>query len=521
VDRRLVSVVLCGLALCWSGACGDTPNKAADAAAFPDAFDGATDGAPDAAEDAGPGRRFESIEVLEVEALDLLAGEQSYSYLSAALRDLDDDGYKDAVLTVTTYPENDPQPIVIVRGEGAITNAAEDFFPDGVLAVRHGPHIFFRDVDGVNGDDMLVSEAGLDHPPWSGDLIGIALRQADGTFTDVSGTVPDEAQGLRCYALAAGDFFDDGQVHILLPSQTAPDLTGLLAWSEGTWQFTQDWVDMALWWSPTNLYAASNMIARDLDGDGREDLYASGSWTEPNHRILYGSAAFPSGDDLVTLPDGPFGHTPWNDYDQPGVMMARGADVNRVVLADFDGDGETDIVSIAEDVRIYKPGAFEDTKHANYSDVHENGGTAYYGTALQVLRKVDDRTYEDISPAAPGNDLGMRYYSVLLADDLDLDGDLDLVGHYWSKYYDGSVEPKWGSTFFFNDGHAGFERVEATELFADVLAATPSAEVFGLGAFFPARVTEDSVEGFFTAPVDSNLAAPKLRVVRIHANGSF
>jgi hypothetical protein len=85
------------------------------------------------------------------------------------------------------------------------------------------------------------------------------------------------------------------------------------------------------------------LSVRDIDGDGWQDLYVSGNWTTPNHRILSGSDDFPSEELLYTLPEGPYGHMSWDPFMQPDVDFARGSDVNRVVFEDFDGDGDLDI----------------------------------------------------------------------------------------------------------------------------------------------------------------------------------
>ena len=119
------------------------------------------------------------------------------------------------------------------------------------------------------------------------------------------------------------------------------------------------------------------MSVLDIDEDGMQDLYVSGNWTTPNHRIVFGSDDFPSREQLVRLPDVPYGHTPGKTFAHPDVDIARGADVNRVVFEDFDGDGDLDIVSIHEDVQNYKPGVFEDEDHIWYIDIFENGGTLY------------------------------------------------------------------------------------------------------------------------------------------------
>ncbi|MBI5499969.1 MAG: hypothetical protein HY907_06980 [Deltaproteobacteria bacterium] len=509
---------------------GDSARPDADAADDrPDPDDARPDGdAPepdaDAAEDAGPPPYFASVELLETVQIPLLPGDTDFTYRTGALGDLDGDGVPEPVITVATYPENLPQPIVVLPGLGPVSNIAPALFDGRVPALGHSNQTIFADVDGDRTDDLLFSEAGIDHPPWSGALVGIALNRGSARWEDVSATVPPAAQGLRCYSLAAGDFYGDGRTRIVLPSQEQDeqDQTGLLSWTGTGWDFQQNWVPMSLWWSPENLYASSNMALRDLDDDGREDLYVSGSLTTPSHRVLFASGSFPAAEDLVTLPEGPCGHTPWSVYQRPEVSSARGGDVNQVVLADLDGDDRLDLVSITEDVFLFKPGAFTDTDYPGYARILADGGTAYYDGWLQVLRNDGDRGFTDISSASAGQDLGPRYYVALLPLDLDLDGDLDLVGHYWSKtWLTADPLPGWGSSLFFNDGFGGFRWVDTAAAFPELVAAAPDGPTVGLGGLFPTRITPTGVDGLFVAPHDENPSEPTLRALRFRATGRF
>ena len=464
---------------------------------------------------------FTSLNLDETAHVALLAtSDTAYNYRSSAQRDLNGDGFPESILTVATYPDNVQQPIVIIDGQGAIRNIAPTLFPGGVPALSHSPQTMFADYDNDGLTDIFFAEAGIDHPPWTGKLVGIAHNLGNGTYEDVSATVPAAAKGLRCYSLTVGDLYGDGIERAVFPSQTQPDQTGLLSWQNGAFVFDQNWIDQSLWWSPQNLNASSNMQVRDLDGDGHDDLYISGSWTTPNHQIMFGGPGFPTAANLTQLPEGVFGHTTWDEYSAADVMMAEGADVDEVAIADFDGDGKLDIITISEDNQIFKPGVFTDTKYSGYADIHANGGTAYYHTALQILHNNGDRTFADITSDTPESDLGMRYYNTLEAIDLDLDGDLDLIGHYWSKTYDNTTAPLYGTTFFFNDGQGHFTRVEATEMFPELLAASPDTSSIGLGAFFPRQITSTGVEGFFSA-VSGSATSQELRVLRFSASGAF
>ena len=476
---------------------------------------------------------FEKIELLESASIPLTVGDLDYFIRSSAIHDMDEDGNADVVLTIATYPENRPHPIVVLNGDGPVENIAKDIFSYGIPEIRHSNQILFVDIDNDKRKDLLISEAGLDHSPWytPDALIGIAMNRGGGIFEDVSAKVPQKAKGLRNYSLAAGDLYNDGINRIILPSQTTaegiqgPKMTGLLFWNGSEFEFQQNWIDMSLWWAPENLYSSSFMSVQDIDGDGWQDLYISGSWVTPNHRVLYGSDTFPSKEFLYTLPEGPYGHTPWESFAQPNVDFARGSDVNQVVFEDFDGDGDLDLVSVMEDVQNYKPGVFEDVDHPWYTDVHENGGTIYGNVCFQVLRNDGERQFVDVT--TQGKDLGYRYYIALLPIDIDLDGDMDLIGQYWNKSPAEECEPGWGSTILINDGNLVFSKVEAEEVFPELSAVVgqvpwaSGCNTLGLGAFFPTVISTNGIKGLFVAPIDFNPDEPELRVLRFQATGRF
>jgi hypothetical protein len=446
---------------------------------------------------------------------------------------MNEDGIADAVFTMATYPKNIAHPIVVLNGQGPVENIAPVVFPGGVPRIVHANQIFLTDIDGDGREDLLISEAGMDKPPWVNPdaMIGIAINRGGGTFEDVSATVPQAAKGLRNYPLAAGDLFNDGVVRIVLPSQHAseaphysgPEKTGLLFWNGRAFEFQQNWIRMSLWWWPENLYMTSFMAVRDIDADGWQDLYHAGSQMTPNHRVLFGGRDFPSAASLVTLPEGPYGHMnyeTWHDFD-----LAIGADVNRAVLEDFDEDGDLDIVSIMEEVQNYKPGVFKDKNYPGFSDVYQDGGTVYTNVWFQVLRHEGQRRFVDV--ASQGRDLGRRYYIALDPLDLDLDGDLDLLGTYWTKPMLDECKPRWGSTFFVNEGDLHFREFEASDVFPELASQVeqatlwPGCDTPGLGVLFPTEIRARGIKGLFVVPLGQYTDHHELRVFRFEATGRF
>ena len=240
-----------------------------------------------------------------------------------------------------------------------------------------------------------------------------------------------------------------------------------------------------------------------------------------------GGKNFPSKDNLYTLPDGPYGYMNWETFQKSDKGVAQGADVNQVVINDFDGDGDPDIVAAMEKVENYKPGVFDDKKHAWYTDVHNNGGAIYGDYWFQVLRNDGSRQFIDVTEQ--GRDLGYRYYIALLPVDIDLDGDMDLIGQFWSKAsYRGGCAQRWGTTFLINEGGLVFRTVEATDVFPELSSQAMQhsqashCSTLGLGVFFPTAINADGMKGLFVAPDEIySRGDPKLRVLHIQTTGLF
>ena len=461
---------------------------------------------------------FGKVELLESTTISLVPiGQEIHTIRTAELHDMDGDGVDDVILQMATYNEMEYHPLVILSGDGPVENIAGQVFPLGVVEIAHANQMTFADFNNDGLEDLLTSEAGLDKEPWYREdaTPGIGLNNGDGTWVDVSDTIPQETIGLRNYSFAVGDIYTDGIIRMLLPGGR-----GLLFWDVTGFEFDQDWISQDLW--VNNMFGFTSFMAvKDIDDDGWQDIYTAGNQTTPNHRIIYGGEDSPSANYIYELPETPYGHEPWGNLNGPGQQSILGADVGRTVIEDFDGDGDLDIVSVAEETTTHKK---------------QNGEivTVYGNMWFQVLRNDGARQFTDI--IMQGREVGYNYYISLLPLDLDLDGDLDLIGHYWSKEIRREHEkcvPMWGTTFFINDGGSAFTIIDAEDIFPELTleAQFPSnavnsdsslaeCSVMGWGAFFPTQITASGMKGLFVAPIEFDVDNPRLRVLRVSAEGS-
>ncbi len=429
-------------------------------------------------------------------AFSIFPGKGEGGYLrSMALHDLDGDGSPEAILTFSTYPSQVPVPLIVLGVRRGVSVETDRFFPSGAPRVRHSAVTLLRDVTGDGRADLVVGDAGLDHPPWTGSGVGIGLAQPDGTYLDVSSLVPEAFRGTRSYAVAVGDPYVEGSPGILMPDQSGGDRVALLQWRGGAFTARNDWTDRALWSGyPLRLADTSTVELSDMDGDGREDLVFGGQHMAPNTRVFWNDKRrrFTDRSTLLTLPDGPYGHIQPEWKADTSRSVIRGADANAIVV-DLDRDGLKDIVSFQEEAITVQPGVETDTRLPGFAELREKGGTYYRSFAVQVFMNKGGRRFEERRSASGPLDLGpSKYYYYWTPFDMDGDGFLDIVAGYVTRGYGGERGNDYGTTFFLNDGTGAFRVVEGREILPSYESGGKRLE---LGIFLPIRAGAGETTG--------------------------
>ena len=436
---------------------------------------------------------------------------------TAVPNDLDDDGYPEAVLTLADTHNNSTTPSapIIVQAHGQLRIATADFFPAGTPTVKMSPMTLFADLNGDGLKDILFSESGSDiNGP--GSAIGVGLNLGGGKYRNVQPLIPASQQGTRSYAIAVGDVLGEGRTEIILPDKEGGANTALLRWNGSGFDEIRNWIPQAIWGrsGPYQLHRHSWMNLADFDGDGKQDLLVSGQQGDTNITIVFGaSGGFSTVTTAMKLPDGPWGH-----FD-PGAKppAAQGAEVQPIVVADFNNDGRVDIFASERKVVEYQPGAFTDATHPSYADLHKNGGTVYSDDSFQVFINQGARRFVDVTAPNYVN-LGDRTYFSLLPIDINNDGFLDIVGGYQAVLVFKSV---WGTTFFLNDGTGRFQPVDGSQVLG--ATTTPSnGELWNLGSFVPTVITPERIEGIVVETVGINCrACTGLNIYKVVGNGSL
>lgn len=437
--------------------------------------------------------------------------------LSAVPKDLDGDTYPETILTWTDQNNNSTTPLepIIIESSRQMRLATSEFFPAGIPTVKNSPMTMFADLNGDGLQDIIFSEAGGD--PQGAGRISVALNQGGGKYRDVSSLIPADQQNTRSYAIVVGDVLSDGKVYILLPDENDGANTALLHWNGNGFDQTRNWIPQYLWGF---LHQHSWMNLADLDNDGKQDLLVSGQQNAPNIQLVFGATGGFANASVTTLPDGPWGH--FNPGARP--PAAQGAEVQPIVVADFNNDGLADIFAAERKVVEYQPGAFTDTTHRNYANLNRNGGSVYSDDTFQVFINQGSRKFVDVTAPNFVN-LGNRTYFSLIPIDINNDGFLDIVGLYQSEVQSG-VHSHWATTFFLNDGTGRFDPVDGSRIIG--VTTTPSnGQKWNLGSFVPTVVTPQRLEGIVAETLGGCAggigfcALRTLNIYRVVANGSI
>ena len=437
-----------------------------------------------------------------------------YYYGAGIYADLDNDGIDEFVIAVSPYPQV-LAPISVLEYKNGPKDATTKYFPDGKFVTKNTKYMFFEDVNGDGLKDLVAAEAGLDAPPWTGSKINIALNKG-GTFESIYDQIPDT--NLRNYSIAVGNFLGDGKKRILIPLQNGQGARGDGAILKVDGKKVEQVANPIKNWQINMFDYATTKLTADFNRDGFDDVLISGSNTGRTNVILYGTKdgldknipnlkTTPNYKNVNVLPEGPLSQSwfewEWGGGVYPPKKVTKSAEVNSLVF-DFDGDGYPDIFSMSKEVDYFPPGVFTDTASQFYSSSPKGGIYSNGKSQYSTLKNTDG--YKFISSAPLNSDLGKKYYANIVTFDVNNDGYMDVVGHYWTEVHNGIngdlLGSVWGTTFFLNDGKGNFTVVDALDAFpqlalrAFTTQSRPHDNRYNTGSIIPVTIKNGEFIGY-------------------------
>jgi hypothetical protein len=285
-----------------------------------------------------------------------------YIYPGFNSADLDNDGFDDIILSITSFPNaQSHQRVEVYYGQNPLRPTIEigTTTPDWKIVTQSisAPLDFgvvAGDVTGDGNTDLLIASPNIISEKGEVYFIpGIGVRRT-GVF-DVSSepgvTTFRGSPGARLGTqLLTGDFNKDGKRDILFSVWTGPpgrEEAGMAYVVFGSsafpavWDFSTRPPDIAVWGDTRQVFPA---LAKDFDGDGLDELYVLGTYTDPMDNdqrinVLIPGTSFNVGSSVIDLRKSSPNFRPVVEVGKFSFL-----NINGMGTGDFDGDGRGDLV---------------------------------------------------------------------------------------------------------------------------------------------------------------------------------
>jgi peptidoglycan hydrolase-like protein with peptidoglycan-binding domain len=366
-----------------------------------------------------------------------------------AVFDVDENGVNEVYFSFKAMPNFPDVPnVVFTKNNGKVDDVTQQVFGEDVPTSNAGTRIVFSDLNDDGKKDVVYSEAGDDLPPFARTSSIEILLNKEGKFKRITQSFEDKTTGIRSYATVVGNIDKEKYGEVLLSSGLDTEKSIVLEFdSDGFVKAKRNpFIDNPnqFWDYAKN---ATNFVVDDFDRDGNNDIYVGGNWNGPTNYVLWSGLRAKK---PVYLTESVLGWVKWGE-----VERGSGGDVDSTVSADFDNDGDLDLISGIG--RVYA------LKNKNGYDVDYDKGSI-----LQVLEQVEPRKFKD-KTSNTGNNLGVNYILPMIVYDLNSDGLLDIVVNYWMTSF--WIEEKnwlssnlYGSMFLINKGGMKFEQQLASDM---------------------------------------------------------
>ena len=350
--------------------------------------------------------------------------------------DTNSDANNEIFMCYSGYTNFPDIPMTVIETIDSLKIISQELFSGNIPTSNDCPHMIFEDLDGDGDKDLILAEAGMDLPPWTGTAIEVAINQ-DGKFERVTEKFEDQIYGIRSYA--TGAYYDQiNEKGVIILSRNK-----ILTLQDDKWTVSNNSNAWNSIWKQKGFDNAAGIVIKDLDGDGVKDMYVGGSWMSKNHTVFWGGdygirGNFHQGYS-TNLPPSKLEFNKNVSAASTGI----GGDVSSVAISDFDNDGDKDIMYMIEKI-----------------DIGLNFQISYDGNiAMNLLENKGGRNFKNHSDVSSVAEFD-KYYMTPYMEDFNSDGLIDVMFPYWIKHLNSQNDYIWGSMLFMNKGNLKFEAID-------------------------------------------------------------